>query len=126
MGLNIYYNGYVTKTGYIPLLFPHWNVNSVNPLYLLINRIDGFVEEKDGDNSEEVWNGIKDCIEKINDSELGEYDKDFTNTKFNSDDDIPLIKQFYFLTITVIISNIFEKGGKYYPQCFLVECLYEV
>ena len=57
-----------------------WNVNSVNPLYLMINRIDGFIEDKNRDkylnisdtdrNSEvlrkysEVWNGIKDCIEK--------------------------------------------------------------
>ena len=65
---------------------PEWNVNSVNPLYLMINRIDGFIEEKNGDKylnfadtdriSEmlkkysEVWNGIKDCIEKINNSEL--------------------------------------------------------
>ena len=93
MALNIYYIGYVTKK-------PEWNVNSVNPLYLMINRIDGFIEEKEGDkylnialtdkNSEvlrkysEVWNGIKDCIEKINNSELGEYDKDYMKIKFNS------------------------------------------
>ena len=54
----------------------------MNPLYLLVNRIDGFIEEKEGDkylsiafierNSEllekysEVWNGIKECIEKNN------------------------------------------------------------
>ena len=69
MSLNIYYIGYVTKK-------LEWNVNSVNPLYLIINRIDDFIEEKNGDkylniaitdrNSEvlkkylEVWNGIKD------------------------------------------------------------------
>ena len=47
--------------------------------------------------------------------------------KFNLDDDIPLNKQLYFLTITVIIiRNIFDKDGQYYPQCFLDECLYEV
>ena len=46
--------------------------------------------------------------------------------KFNSDDHIPLNKQLYFLTITVIIRNIFEKDGKFYPQCFLDKCLYEV
>ena len=28
---------------------PEWNVNSVNPLYLMIYRIDGFIEEKNGD-----------------------------------------------------------------------------
>ena len=62
-----------------------------------------------------VWSGIKGSVEKINDSELGKYDKDFMKIKFNSDDDIPLIKQLYFLTITIIIRNIFEKDGKYYP-----------
>ena len=98
MGLNIYYIGYVTKK-------PEWNVNSVNPLYLMIERIDGFIEEKNGDkylnisvtgrNKEvsrkysEVWNEIKDCIEKINDSEVGKYDKDYMKIKFNSDDNIP-------------------------------------
>ena len=39
MGLDIYCTGYVDKKS-------EWNVNSVNPLYLMINRIDGFVEEK--------------------------------------------------------------------------------
>ena len=27
---------------------PDWNINSVNPLYLLINRIYGTVSEKNG------------------------------------------------------------------------------
>ena len=79
MCLGIYYIGYVTKK-------PEWNLNSVNPLYLMINRIDSFIEEKNGDkylniastdrNSEvlkryaEFWNGIKDSIKKINNSEL--------------------------------------------------------
>ena len=108
----------------------------------MINRIDGFIEEKNGDkylnisdtdrNSEvlkmysEVWNGVKDCIGKINNSELGEYDKDYMKIKLNSDDDIPLNKVLNFPTITVIIRNIFEKDYKYYPQSFLDECLYKV
>ena len=46
--------------------------------------------------------------------------------KFNSDDDIPLNKQSNFPAIAVIIRNIFEKDGKYYPQNFLDEFLYEV
>ena len=135
MGLNIYYIGYATKKH-------EWNVNSVNSPYLMINRINGFIEVKEGDkflnisgtdrNSEvlkkysEVWNGIKDCIEKINDDKSGEYDKDFMKIKFNSGDDIPLNTQLKFPTITVIIRNIFEKYGKYCPQIFLDECLYEI
>ena len=121
---------------------PEWNVNSVNSLYLMINRIFGFIEEKNGDkylniasvdrNSEllkkysKVWNGIKDYIEKINNSKLGKYHKDYMKIKFNSDDDIPLNKQLIFPTITVIIRNIFEKDGKCYRQIFLDECLYEL
>ena len=52
---------------------------------------------------------LKICIAKINGSDLGEYDKDFMKIKFNSDDDIPLNKQLYFL---------FEEDGKYYPHFF--------
>ena len=134
MSLDIYYIGYVDMK-------PQWSVNSVNPLYLIINRIDGLIEEKNGvkylnisdtnKNSKVlkkyngVFDGVKDCIKKIDNNE-GEYDKDFTKIKFNTDDDVPLKKQLYFFAITVIIRNIFIKDGKYYAQCFLDECLYEV
>ena len=63
----------------------------------------------------EVWSGIKDQIEKINDGKSGVYDKDYVKLKFSSDDDFPLNKQLNFLSITIIIINIFEKDGKYYP-----------
>ena len=42
MTLGIYYIGYVTKK-------PEYQINSVNPFYLMINRIDGFIEEKKRD-----------------------------------------------------------------------------
>ena len=134
MGFNIYYIGCITKK-------PRWDVNSINSLYLMINRIDGFIEEKDGDkylsiaftdrNSEvlrkysEVWSGIKDCIAKINGSDLGEYDTDFMKIKFNSDNDIPLNKQLYFLTKQLLL-EIFLKKMVNIILIFLDECLYEV
>ena len=62
---------------------------------------------------------------KINDNE-SEYVKDYMKIKSNTDDDIPLNKQLYFPTVTVIIRNVFEKDGKYYPQVYLDDCLYEV
>ena len=46
--------------------------------------------------------------------------------KFNTDDNIPLNKIIYFPTITIIIRSVTQKDGKYYPQLFLDECLYEV
>ena len=39
--INIYYIGYVTKK-------EEYKINSVNTLYLLIYKIDGFIEEKRG------------------------------------------------------------------------------
>ena len=74
----------------------------------MINKIDGFIEEKNGDkylnitftskDSEvlkkysQAWSGIKDSTEKINDDESGEYDGDFLKIIFNSDDNISLNK----------------------------------
>ena len=46
--------------------------------------------------------------------------------KSNPDDDLPLKKQLKFLSITIIVRRVFEEDGKYYPQFFLDECLYEL
>ena len=57
-----------------------YKINSVHPLHLLVDEIDGFVGEKEGSKYlnivhssnevlkkyEEVWSGIKNCIYKIN------------------------------------------------------------
>ena len=37
----IYYIGYITRKD-------EYKVNNVNPLYLLVHEIDGFIEEKEG------------------------------------------------------------------------------
>ena len=39
MDINIYYIGCVTKK-------PEYNINSVNPLYLLIRELDRFIDKK--------------------------------------------------------------------------------
>ena len=97
------------------------NINSINPLYLMIDEIIGHFEEKnenkylvldDVDENkevlkkyEEVWEGIKKEIETINGGEKIEYGKDFKKIKFNSDDDLPLNKLLKFHNITIIINN---------------------
>ena len=74
----------------------------------------------------EVWSGIKDQIKKINNGQVGEYGKDYIKIKFDSDDDLPFNKILKFHISTIIIRNIFEKDGKYYPQTFLDDSLYEI
>ena len=119
-----------------------YNINSVNPLYLLINKIDGFFEEKRGnkylniaftDNNDEVLkkykevlSGIKSCIEKVNNNKSREYEKVYMKIKFNSDDKVPLNKKFKFLGVTIVIRSGFVEDGKGYPQAFLDDCLYEL
>ena len=39
--ISMYYIGYVTKK-------PEYSIDSVNPLYLLIDEIDGFIQENEG------------------------------------------------------------------------------
>ena len=45
--------------------------------------------------------------------------------KFDSDDNLSLIKILKFNVLTIIIRSVFDKDGKYYPQIFLGDCLYE-
>ena len=98
--INIYNIGYVTKKKIGNCM----NINSVNPLYLGITRVNGYIEEKGGnkylvfDSTDEnkellkkyndVFNGIRDKIKKINSNEC-DYEKDYMKIKFNSDDDLP-------------------------------------
>ena len=46
--------------------------------------------------------------------------------KFNTDDNILPNKIIYFPTITITIRSVTQKDGKYYPQLFLDDCLYEL
>ena len=84
------------------------NINSVNPLYLMIGEVDGCIEESNGnkyltfsatDKNKKVlktykklWDEIKYHIQAINTGRYSEYEKDYMKIKFNSDDDLPLNK----------------------------------
>ena len=46
--------------------------------------------------------------------------------KFNLDDNLPLNEILNLHNLTVIVRSVFEEDGKYYPQIFLDECLYEL
>ena len=45
---------------------------------------------------------------------------------FDSDDDLSLNKILKLHMLTLIVRSVFEEDGKYYPQAFLDECLYEL
>ena len=97
--IDIYYIGHITMedSDYV-------KINSVNSLYLIIDKVDVCIEEKSGnkyltlvstdkDNKEvlikyaELWNKIRNLIE-YDFIKGGEYEKDFMKIKFDSDDNL--------------------------------------
>ena len=75
---------------------------------------------------EEVWEGIKKEIEAINGGEKVEYGKDFLKIRFKSSNDLPLSKRIKLHLLIIIIRSVFSENGKFYPQLFLDEALYEL
>ena len=56
---------------------------------------------------QEVFNGIKEIIKKINHyNQPLKYDDIYNKIKFNTDDNTPLNKIIYFPTITIIIRSL--------------------
>ena len=136
--IDIYYIGYVT----IKKIGDYNNINSVNPLYLMINEMIGHFEEKNenkylvlddvDENKEvskkykEVWEGVKKEIETINGGEKIEYGKDYMKIRFKSNDDLPLNKPIKLRLLTIIIRCVISEDGKFYPQLFLDDSFYEL
>ena len=95
--LDIYNIGYVT----IKKIGSGYDINSVNPLYLLIGNASGYIEEINKDKYllfdvtdeskellkryDDVFNGIISKIKKLDDDWL-EFAKDYMKIKFNSGD----------------------------------------
>ena len=123
--IGIYNIGYIT----IKKIDDCDNINSVNPLYLNITHLSGYIEEKDvnkylvfdstDENKElikkynDVFNGIRDKIKEIFSDER-DYEKDHMKIRFNSDDNLPLNKPLKFHLMTINIRSVFEEDGKLY------------
>ena len=141
--IDIYYIGYST----IRKIGDYWSNYTVNPLHLNIDRASWYIEcnsieEKNGNkylifdsvdkNKEvlkkyaDVWDGIKNKIKAINGDKENDYGKDYMKIKFNSDDDLPLNKLLKFHLMTIIVRCVFSEDGKFYPQLFLDDALYEL
>ena len=141
--IDIYYIGYITvkDSDYV-------KINSLNPLYLMIDKVNGYTEEKNGskylifdsaDKNKEVLkrynelqDGFKNKVETINGGKTSEYSsaeygKDFVKIKFDSDYDLPLKKKTLKLhDMPMVGRSVFEDKRKFYPQVYLDECFYEL
>ena len=119
--IDIYYIGYVT----IKKNDNCNNINSVNPLYLMIDEMIGNFEEKNKNKylflndvdqnkkvSKKVWKGVKKELESFNGGEKIEYGKDYMKIKFKSNDDLPLNKLTKLRLLTITFKCVISEDGK--------------
>ena len=131
----IYYIGYATikDSKYV-------KINSVNPLYLIFNEVNGYFKEINGNiyltlvptsenkakikRYEELWSKIRDLIRSVT-KNSDDYDEKYIKIKFNLDNELFLNKMIETLSMTIVVRTIFLENNKYYLQVVLNECLYK-
>ena len=115
-------------------------INSVNPLYIICNKVNAYFEEINGNKYlnlvptnenkenmkkyEELWIKIRDLIKPIT-KKSDDYDEKHMKIKFNSDDELN-DKTIEIITMVMVTWAVFHENNKYYPQVFLDECLYKI
>ena len=115
-------------------------INSVNPLYLIIRKVNGFFEEiikskyltlvaiseskEKIKKYEELWSRIRYLIRSITNSS-DDYDQKYMEIKFNLDEELPLIKTIEIPSMIIVVRATFHENNKYYPQVSLDECKYK-
>ena len=106
--------------------------NSVNPLYIIINKINGNIEESNENKCLRVvpTDESKDTLKKyeelctkirvlIRSKTYMVLMKKNLKIKSNSDDHVPLNKMLDFHSMIIVIRLLFHEGLKYYRQAFL-------
>ena len=123
---------------------------SIKPFCLVINHLLGHIEKKKGSSDRylvvninnkkiiNVFNKIWEFIEhKITSNGIWKYAEDeiifnnannkikeYNKLRFSSDLDLLLYTLIEFRALTLTISCVIEKDGKYYPEIYLDEGLY--
>ena len=133
--VDIYYIGYIT----INKIDNYENIYSVNPLYLIISKVKGHIEEKNGSkylvfdstdlnrqvlkNTQNFGMVLRNEIKTINGGKEGEYGKDFMRIIFDTDDNLPLNKPLKLRMLAIIVRSVFQEHDTFYPQVYLDEFL---
>ena len=65
-------------------------------------------------------------LKRLNGGKKVEFSKDFENTKFESDNNLPMNKPVKLHLLPIISRSALSEDGKFYPQLFLNDALYDV
>ena len=132
------------------MLDSEYEPHSIKPLYLVINHLFDHIEKIEGSSDrylvvninnkkiinifDEIWkyieqritaDGIWKFVEEkfIFDNENNKI-KEYNKLRFSSNLDLPLDTLIESRVLTLTISCVIEKDGKYYPEIYLDEGLY--
>ena len=127
-GANIYHIGYILKSYCLDI--------TENPLYFVVNRLIGYIEEIEGSSDkylvastsirnnkmihsfDTIWKLIENKITSNNfDNKIKDYDK----FRFNFDINLPLDTLIEFRALVINVSCVIEKDNDYYPEIYLDE-----
>ena len=72
-----------------------------------------------------ICKSIRAKIEE-NTGAIVQYDKDYMRIKFESNVNLPTDNIVNMHLVTIIIRSVFAQNGKFYPQLFLDDALYEL
>ena len=124
----IYHIGYVTA-----LNLRYAKFNSVNLLYLIINKINRHIDENnevkyltlvltdEGKDTlktyEELWNKIRDLIRSITNNS-DDYDEKYIKIKFNLNDDLLLNKTLELRNMVIVVRSVFYEDNNTIHKLF--------
>ena len=136
-----YKNILIYQIGYLIKNLKYVKIDSVNPLYLIISKVNGYFEENNKNKyltlfptnkSKEIvkiygelWGKIRDIINSIT-KNSDDYDEKDMKIKFNWDDKLPLNETMEIHSMIVVVRADFHENSKYYPQVFLDGCQYKL
>ena len=75
-------------------------------------------KKKKPEKYEELSTKIRDLIRSIT-KNSDEYQENYIQIKFNSDDELPLNKTIQISSMAIVVRAIFLESNKYHPQYFL-------
>ena len=118
-----YKNILIYRIGYVIIKdLKYIKLNSVYPLYLIFSKVNGYLEEINGNKyltlvptnktkeiiqkDEEMWSKIRDLIGSIT-KNSDDYDESYMKIKFNSDDKLPLNKAIVIPSVIIVVRVIF-------------------
>ena len=134
--IDIYYLGYEHKKKITECN----EISNINPLYLRITDMKGQFKKGKNDNVwyliifgdenvlrifANIWKSIRAKIEEST-SVIVQYDKDYMRIKFESNNNLPTDNIVKIHLAIIIIRSVFAQNGKFYPQLFLDDGLYEL